>query len=75
MRDFTTARPAEPGFYRAECPTTHREYIGAVRLRTKAAGRPVVALVCACCDAHLHTRNLDVLNPQFHMYFEDSDAV
>lgn len=61
---------ATPDEYRAECPATHREYIGRVRLRTWDEGRPAVWLNCACCDAYGHTSDLSLTEPQPHFYLD-----
>jgi len=68
---LATARLVAQDVYKAECPTTHEEFVtGNVRKHAIGA-QPVVWLLCACCDALMHTGDdCDPCEPQYHLYFD-----
>lgn len=71
-----TAVRIGPHTYQAECPTAHEEYVCEQPREMSVGARPMVWLLCPCCDALLHTgEDCDPSQPQYHPYLIGEGAL
>lgn len=74
--DLATAHEVDPGLFQAECPTVHELFLSMTGRRMSIGTRAVVWLLCACCDAELHTGDAcDPRQPQHHLYLLEARHV